>query len=270
MTLAALSITASDLHRRVPVDGTRDEVGRLAEAFNRMIERLETAFEETRRFTADAAHELRTPLAVLRTSAEVALRTADGADDYRRVVEAQLGEIDRLARLADQLLFLCREDAGLHAAPAEPVRLDLLLEELCETLQPTADSRSLTLRCDDLEACSVSGPPDGIRRLFLNLIDNALRYTPTGGRIDVRLAPQGTAGQGGVLATVEDDGVGIGPEHLPRVFERFYRGESSRNRETGGSGLGLAICRSVAESLGGHVTLGSEPGRGTTAKVRLP
>jgi heavy metal sensor kinase len=266
LTQAALSITATDLHRRVPDDGPRDEVGRLADAFNRMIARLEAAFDETRRFTADAAHELRTPLAVLRTGTEVALRSAKSADDYRAALTDQLEEIDRLSRLADQLLFLCREDAGHAPEPPESVRLDLLLEELCESLQLSAESRGLALHCDELPPCLVAAQPDRLRRLFLNLLDNALSYTPTGGRIDVRLmyAP------GQALVTIDDTGPGIPSEHLPHVFDRFYRGDPSRNRATGGSGLGLAICRAIADSLTGDLRLTNRSHGGLTATVRLP
>jgi signal transduction histidine kinase len=264
VTDAALAITASDLHRRVPLDGSRDEVGRLAEAFNEMIGRLEAAFEETRRFTTDAAHELRTPLAVLRTSAEVALRN-DGSD-FRRVVEGQLDEISRLSRLADQLLFLCREEAGLQDHRRRTVRLDLLLEELCERLEPLADERGCTLHCEAAEPCVVFGAPDRLQRLFLNLLDNALRYTTDGGRVDLRCAQSAEE----TAVTIADDGAGISADDLPRVFDRFYRGDASRSRATGGSGLGLSICRRIARSLGGDVTLESTLGRGTTARVRLP
>lgn len=266
LTQAALSITGTGLDRRVPEDGIDDEVGRLAAAFNVMIGRLEAAFDEVRRFAADAAHELRTPLAVLRTGAEVALRSGGTAADYRRALSDQLGEIERLSRLADQLLFLCREDARHHADDAEEVRLDLLLEELCETLQHSAAARQLTLACDAAASCIVWAEPDRLRRLTLNLLDNALRYTPPGGRIDARLSLE--AGQG--CLTIENDGPGIDPKHLPHLFERFYRGDASRNRATGGSGLGLAICKSIVDSLGGQITLANRPQGGTMTTIRLP
>ena len=266
LTRAALTISATDLHRRVPQDGTKDEVGRLAAAFNSMLGRLEAAFEETRRFTADAAHELRTPLAVLRTATEVALRADGTAEDFRRVMDGQLKEIGRLSRLADQLLFLCREDAGLRDERPNEVRLDLLLEDLCETLQLTAEAKSLAINCEEVSPCTITAPPDRVRRLFLNLVDNSLRYTPPGGRVDVRL----TLSNAEAVVTVADDGVGIAVEHVPRVFERFYRGDESRSRETGGAGLGLAICRSVTDSLGGRISITSEVDRGTVMEVRLP
>lgn len=266
VTQTALAVTATDLHRRVPVSPARDEVGELAEAFNLMIARLESAFEEVRRFTADAAHELRTPLAVIRTGAEVALKSDGTESRCRRALTDQLAEIDRLTGLADQLLFLSREDSRSGAEESEPVRLDMLLEELCESLQPTAVSRSLDLRWEEAPPCVVSASPDRLRRLFLNLLDNALRYTPPNGSVEVRLERNG----GWARVVVADDGTGIAPEHLPRVFDRFYRGDQSRNRRTGGSGLGLAICRSIVETLGGRITLQSQLDRGTTAEVWMP
>lgn len=266
LTQAALSITATGLDRRVPEDGIDDEVDRLAAAFNVMISGLEAAFDEVRRFAADAAHELRTPLAVLRTGAEVALRSGGTAADYRRALSDQLEEIERLSRLADQLLFLCREDARHHADDAEEVRFDLLLEELCETLQPSAADRELTLACDAASSCVVVAEADRLRRLTLNLLDNALRYTPPGGRIDARLVME----DGRARLTIDNDGPGIDPKHLPHLFKRFYRGDASRNRATGGSGLGLAICKSIVDSLGGEIGLANRANGGTITTLRLP
>jgi heavy metal sensor kinase len=266
LTQTALSITASGLHQRVPQPEADDEIGRLARAFNTMIERLEQAFAEVRRFTADAAHELRTPLAVLRTGAEVALRSHPSADRYRQVLNDQLDEIGRLSRLTDQLLFLCRDDAGLNDEVKEDVRVDTLLEELCETMQLSAEAKGITLACLELTPAVVSAPSDRLRRLLLNLLDNALRHTPPGGRIGLRTSADDRI----VRIEIEDTGCGIAAEHLPRVFDRFYRGDASRDRATGGSGLGLSICRSIVESLGGVILLQSEVGAGTTAIVELP
>jgi heavy metal sensor kinase len=266
LTQTALSITGARLNRRVPEPNSNDEVGRLARAFNEMIARLEQSFGEVRRFTADAAHELRTPLAVLRTGAEIALRSNASTEQYRQVLSDQLDEIGRLSRLADQLLFLCREDAGLVVEPVEDVRLDTLLEELCETLQLSAEAKGVVLACGDSPVAIVAAQPDRVRRLMLNLLDNALRHTPTGGRVDVRLS----ADQEFIAVEIEDTGCGIPPEQLPRVFDRFYRGDVSRGRATGGSGLGLAICRSIVETLDGEISLTSRVGHGTTAVVRLP
>nr|MDQ3333339.1 HAMP domain-containing histidine kinase [Planctomycetota bacterium] len=195
----------------------------------------------------------------------VALRSEASSERYRQVLHDQLDEIGRLSRLTDQLLFLCREDADSEIEPVEDVRLDTLVEELCESLQLSALAKSVALGCDDLTPAIVVAPRDRLRRLLLNLLDNALRHTPPGGRVGVQLDVEGRQ----VTIVVEDNGCGIAPERLPRVFDRFYRGDASRGRGTGGSGLGLAICRSIADSLGGEIRLISEVGVGTRAVVQL-
>jgi heavy metal sensor kinase len=265
VTRAALDISAERLDRRVEVPNPGDELGRLAIAFNAMIDRLRRSFEEMQRFTADAAHELRTPLAVLRTEAEVALRAPRSTDQYRQVLESQVEEIERLTRLADQLLFLCREDAGLAPPVGAPVRVDALLEELTDNLAPVAQAQGLSLEVGALPGCAVVMDEDRLRRLFYNLLDNALKYTPAGGAVRVR----GGCENGSVDIVVEDTGVGIAAEHLPGVFGRFYRVDSARSRSDG-HGLGLAICRSIVEGQQGTIHIDSVPGRGTAVHVLLP
>ncbi len=265
LTSAALDISATRLDRRVAVPNPGDELGRLAIAFNGMIDRLERSFDEMRRFTADAAHELRTPLAVLRTEAEVSLRAPRSTDQYRQVLESQLEEIERLTRLADQLLFLCREDAGLAPPATAPVRVDGLLEELTGNLAPVAQAQGLSLPLDALPACAVVMDEDRLRRVFCNLLDNALKYTPAGG--DVRV--HGRCENGSVEIVVEDTGVGIAPEHLPNIFRRFYRVDPARSLADG-HGLGLAICRSIVVGQQGTIHIDSASGRGTSVHVVLP
>jgi heavy metal sensor kinase len=265
LTRAALEISAEHLDRHVDVPNPGDELGRLATAFNAMIDRLQRSFDEMQRFTADAAHELRTPLAVLRTEAEVALRAPRSIDQYRQVLESQLEEIERLTRLADQLLFLCREDAGLTRSAGVPVRVDVLLEELAGHLAAVAEAQGLSLELDPLPQCAVVMEEDRLRRLFYNLLDNALKYTPRGGDVRVR----GRCENGSVEIVVEDTGVGIAPDHVPHVFGRFYRVDPARSRSDG-HGLGLAICRSIVEGRQGTIHIDSAPGRGTAVHVLLP
>jgi heavy metal sensor kinase len=266
LTVAALDISAARLDRRVSVLNPDDELGRLARAFNGMIERLERSFDEIRRFTADAAHELRTPLAVLRNEAEVTLRADRPPEQYRQVLENQLEEIGRLTRLAEELLFLCREDAGLERAVRQPVRIDQILEQLVGQLQTAAQARELTLALDDIPACVVSSDPDRLRRLFFNLLDNALKYTLPNGTVRISGAPR----RDRIEVVVSDSGVGIPAEHLPRVCERFYRVDPSRSRAIDGAGLGLAICRAIVEAHGGKLQIESAPGAGTRVTVSLP
>jgi heavy metal sensor kinase len=264
MTRAAVEISASRLDRRVEAD-TDDELGRLATAFNAMIERLQKSFAEMQRFTADAAHELRTPLAVLRSEAEVALRAPRSGEEYRQVLRSQLEEIDRLTRLADQLLFLCREDAGEPSAPAAAVRVDALLQNVGDQLQASAKGKGLSLQVEQVPDCSVEIDADRLRRLFVNLLDNAIKYTPGGGQVRVT----GRRDNGTVEITVQDTGPGITTEHLPHLFERFYRVDPARRR-VDGTGLGLPICRSIVERQRGTIRVESDPGNGTTVCVALP
>lgn len=266
MAATADQITALRLDRRLEVANPDDELGRLARTLNGMMVRLERSFEEIRRFTADAAHELRTPLAVLRNAAEVALRAPREPEHYRQVLQDMLEEIERLTRLAEQLLFLCREDAGLTTPAGGPVRLDELVHGVAEHMRLVAAEKEQTLEVEVSTQDPVSGDPEHLRRLLYNLLDNAIKYTPPGGKVVVR----GHRTDVGIRLVVSDTGVGIPPEHLPRVFDRFYRVDPSRGRETDGTGLGLAICRSIAASHGGRIEVRSAVGRGTEVIVILP
>jgi heavy metal sensor kinase len=266
MAAAADQITATKLDQRLEVPNPDDELGRLARTLNGMIARLERSFGEIRRFTADAAHELRTPLAVMRNAAEVVLRAPRDPEQYRRVLEEMLEEIARLTGLAEQLLFLCRGDAGLVPSVRRPVRLGEVIAEVAEPMQAVAGARGLTLHVGDLTPCVVQGDEDQLRRLLFNLLDNAIKYTPAGGTITVRSA----CPDGQVLVEVTDTGIGIAAEHLPHLFERFYQVDPARSRETNGTGLGLAICRSIAEAHGGRIAVESTVGRGTRVTLTLP
>jgi heavy metal sensor kinase len=266
MTVEAGAITAAHLDRRLQVGKHGDELDRLAVTLNGMIARLERSFEETRRFIADAAHELRTPLAVIHNAAEVALSSPREADEYRRFLEDILEEEERLKRLAEQLLYLCREDAGLTPVSRQPVRLDAIVCQAVEPMGELASAHGIALSAGELSPCQVLGDADGLRRLLFNLLDNAIKYTPRGGSIEVRCNCNGES----ATLTVSDSGIGIPPEHIPRVFERFYRVDPARSRDGGGIGLGLAICRVVVETHGGAIRLESTEDQGTRVVVHLP
>ena len=239
MAATAAEITATRLDRRLAEPETLDELGHLAHTFNTMISRLQRSFDEVRRFTADAAHELRTPLAVMRTEAEVALRSQRSPDRDARVLENLLEEIERLSRLVSQLLFLCREDTGIgvEQLPAGSARRPGARRRRAHGGR-WPERRGWICAPDLPDACEIKGDPDRLRQLFFNLLDNAIKYTPPGGRVTVEAEPS----HGQVRVTVTDTGIGIPGEHLPHVFERFYRVDSSRSPETDGNGLGLAIC----------------------------
>jgi heavy metal sensor kinase len=268
MVAAAAAITAIRLDRRLEVPPTHDELARLAETFNGMFERLEGSFDRIRRFTADAAHELRTPLTVIRTCSEVALRSPRSPERDRRVLEDIVDEADRLGRLVAQLLFLCRDDDGGGARREDIVALDEVAREVVDLMQIPACEKSVELSVEDLDASLVRGDGDRLRQLIINLIDNAVKYTPPGGRVTVTV--RGELDRGHVRVEVVDTGCGIPAEHLKHVFERFYRIDSSRSRATEGTGLGLAICRSIVEGHRGRIWIQSEVGRGTRAAFELP
>jgi signal transduction histidine kinase len=219
-----------------------------------------------RQFTADAAHELRTPLAVIRSAAELALRGERSPQYYQDCLEGVVEDADRLARLSNQLLMLAREDAGLNLPPAEYVDLSGLARGAAADLAPILEERGLTLECSAENESPVQGDADGLRRILFNLLDNAAKNTPADGRVRIAVASSGEM----VALSVTDTGAGIGIEHLPRLGERFYRAEAARDRDSGGAGLGLAICRAILRRHGSELEIQSEPGAGTQVAFRLP
>lgn len=266
LAVEADQITATRLDLRLEPPNPDDELGRLARTLNGMIGRLERSFGEIQRFTADAAHELRTPLAALRSEAEVTLRMDRDPAEYRRALESMLEEIEHMTRMTEKLLFLCREDAGAPAA-FEGLRLDVLTRGVAEHARASAEvaGQELVL-VDSLAPCVVRGDRDQLRRLLFNLIDNAVKYTPAGGLIRVGLEYH----KGQAELFVEDTGIGIAPEHLPSIFKRFYRVDSARPRQSSATGLGLAICHSIAKAHEGALDVQSQPGRGTRVTLSLP
>jgi len=262
---AARALGEQDLHRRITLDLPDDELGELAETFNGMLTRLETAFESLRRFTADAAHELRAPLTLIRTEAEVTLRRPRSAEEYQASLQTVLAEAERLARMADQLLTLARAEAGALVTPVTRVELAALLEETVRLWQPLALARSVNLTSRAEAAVEVLGDADLLRRLLDNLIDNALRHSPPGGQVDVACRVVDLA----VEVTVTDSGPGIPVEARASIFERFSRIDQSRTPPTGGAGLGLALCAAIAQLHHGSIHLDQAPGHGARFVVRL-
>ena len=259
-------ITADRLDRRLSVSSSTDELGRLAKTINEMIGRLERSFAEIRRFTADASHEIRTPLTAIRTETEVALRKPLTEPEYQQLLGSILEECDRLSQLTDQLLTLARQDAGAGRPALEAVDLHLLVKEVTETLRPLAENKGLHLVFDSDGPAQMSGDNLGLRQVFFNVLDNAIKYTPSGGNIAVQL----NRGNGQAVVIIKDTGIGIAAEHLPHVFDRFYRVDKARSRAEGGTGLGLSIARSTVVAHGGRIDLESTPCQGTTCFVRLP
>lgn len=260
------AITADRLDRRLPVPNPHDELGRLSETINAMIARLEQSFAEIRRFTADASHELRTPVTLIRTEAEVAYHHLPGPEGCQQLLGNILEECQRMTHLTDQLLTLAREDTGLTNPHREPLDLAGLVLEIGDALRPLAESRGQQLRASGAQPVWMDGDPARLRQVFVNLIDNAIKYTPAGGRVDVAVRSEGSE----AVVAIADTGVGIPAEHLPHIFERFYRVDKARSRSEGGTGLGLSIARSIVAAHGGQIELVSTPGKGTLCTVRLP
>jgi len=266
ITRTAAEIEASDLSQRIDYHGPADEIGRLAQTFDRMLERLRAAFESERRFTGDAAHELRTPLTVLKGQIEVTLSRSRSKAQYQETLHNLASHVERLIRLSNALLFLSRSDQKQLSWEPASLNLSELLSVILEQIQPLAEEKSLALITEVPGELPVYGDTDHLISLFLNLLDNAVKYTPFGGEIILRASQKAA----GVQIVIRNSGEGISAEHLPHLFERFYRIGSDRSSQTGGSGLGLAISNEIVRLHGGEISVQSEPGQGVSFIVILP
>jgi signal transduction histidine kinase len=281
ITRIARSIGESDLSRRINL-GAKDELGELADTFDAMLARLEAAFERQKRFVGDAGHELRTPLAVIGLEAERALGSRRTAAEYRRALETIQGECAYMTALVNDLLTLARSDSGEGRDREELVDLGEVALGAMERLAPLAARRGVLLRSGELPETPVRGNRVGLERMIGNLVENAIKYSRgAGDRVELGLSSSG----GRAILQVSDEGRGIPPEKLPRIFDRFYRVDEARTEAAdadgavigatndavpGGSGLGLSIVKAIAEAHGGSVSAESEPGRGSTFRVSLP
>ena len=263
-TDAAAKIEASDLSKRLPVSG-KDEFARLATTFNSMLERLEAAFDRQRRFVADASHEIKTPLTVIKANTSLALADPKLPVDVRETLTEIDHATDRTTRIVQDMLLLARSDAGQLTLKREDVPLPNLLRDLAlEAPRLRVNGAAVTVEAP--ERLTLSADPHHLRRLLSNLLDNALRHTPSSGAVTLSARADGPF----ATISVADTGEGIPPEHLPHLGERFYRVDASRVRSAGGTGLGLSIARSVAEAHGGTLSVASTPGQGTTVTIVLP
>ena len=254
------------LRERLFVPSNEDEIARLARAFNELLDKLESAHGMQQRLLADASHELRTPLTVLRGEIEVALRRERPAEEYREVLESSREEIERLTKLTENLLSLARSDAGEGLVTREPVDVSSLGRLVVNAMSSLAKEKRITLTVDASEPVWVEGDSVALERVGLNLVENAIRYSPAGESVTMGVRTEGSE----AIWIVSDTGPGIGAEHLPHLFERFYRVDKARARQHGGAGLGLAIVEALVKAHGGSVSVSSLVGQGTTFTVRLP
>jgi heavy metal sensor kinase len=263
----ARRITAESLSARLPVENPHDEFGRLAGVFNDTLSRLDVAFEQLRRFTADASHELRTPLTGIRSVGEVALQRSLSTREYRDVIASMLEEVDRLTRLVENLLLLTRAEAG--RIPMTPVVVDVgeLVASVSDTLRVLADEKDQDWTVDIAGPVTAACDAGILRLAVTNVMHNAIKYTPTKGEIRVASRHSTT---GDAVIEIQDTGPGIAVMHRERIFERFYRIDDARSRDTGGVGLGLAIARWAVEAHGGRIEVETEEGRGTLFRIVLP
>ena len=262
----AQDITASNLSRRLPVPNTDDEIRRLSDTLNDMITRLESSFDRIRQFTADASHELRTPLTILTGELELALRSRKRPDDYQEILSSALQEVLRLSRVVESLLLLSRADMGQFALQVEKVNLTEVLADLADAASILGDSKNIHINFRSHEEIFVLGDHAKLYQMFLNLVDNAVKYTPEGGLISITLHSDANFAE----VRVRDTGIGISPENQKKIFDRFYRVDKARSREMGGAGLGLSIVLWIVEYHHGFISVESEPGQGSTFVVRLP
>jgi two-component system, OmpR family, sensor kinase len=265
MALAARRIDAEALARRITVRGTGDELDRLAETLNGMLARLENTFGNMRRFSADAAHELRTPLTALKGTLEVALRAERSGAEYRAALASALEEVERLVRLAEDLLLLSRSSAGPES-PRARVELEGLVLDVADVGARLAKDHGVSVRVGAVAPVAVLGDAGALRRALLNLVENGVKYTPAAGRVEISVAEVG----GDVVVAVEDTGPGIDPRDTARIFEPFVRLDTARDRESGGSGLGLAIARSIIVAHRGSLAVERRDPTGSRFTIHLP
>ncbi|HQY94655.1 ATP-binding protein [Caldilinea sp.] len=261
MTRTARRISAEDLSARLDLPATDDEVGRLAVTFDEMLGRLDESFRRERQFTANASHELRTPLAAMQVILGVVRAQPRTTPEYEAAIDDLADEAERLQTLVDRLLYLARRDAQ-RSDLRKPVDLTFLLADIVDSLEPLAAQKGIALTLRTPARLMIQGDSDSLARLFVNLLDNAIKYTQQGG-----VSVSAAAHTDGATVTVSDSGVGIAAEHLPHLFDRFYRVDAART--TRGAGLGLAIAHDIAQAHGGDIAVSSQIGQGATFTVHL-
>ncbi|MBI4765158.1 MAG: HAMP domain-containing protein [Deltaproteobacteria bacterium] len=264
VTRTARKISRGSLEERVLIKGQGDEIDQLAQTFNQMLDRIQTLVTEIKEMTDHIAHDLRSPLTRIRGHAEVTLTTAKSLSEYEAMAAGTIEDCDRLLDMTNTLLLISKTESGVNTIAMEEINLTLLIQEGCELFRPTAEDKGLSLNCEVSEGCRLKGDTRMIQRLLANLLDNAIKYTPSGGFVTVSLEEQ----EENLVIEVKDSGIGISPDDLPRIFERFYRSDRSRSLE--GIGLGLSLARAIARAHRGDLSALSQPNQGSTFRLILP
>jgi len=262
---AAVKISSSNLDEKIDITGRRDELGRLAETFNAMIGRLKDAFQRINQFSIDVSHELKTPLTILKGETEVALRKEREKDDYQKLLLSNLEEIDRMSCIIDDLLLLSKADTKEIKLNIEEVALRDLIMDVCMNMKVVADKKSVELQISELEDVRLKGDELKLRRMLLNIVENGIKYSHVGGKVSV----SSYINDGYAWIDVKDNGIGISEDDIKYVFDRFYRADRSRKRESG-SGLGLSISRWIAGAHKGSIEVKSQPAQGSVFTIKLP
>ncbi len=263
VTQTAIEISKGAFDRRVPIKVRGDEIERLATTFNDMLDRISVLIREMREMTDNIAHDLRSPLARMRTAGEMVL-TASSVDEHKTIAAGIIEECDRLLGMINTMLDIAEAESGAGELVSEEVEMADMIRRACELFQPIAENNSVTMTTELPDRCVVRGEPRKLQRMIANLLDNALKYTPSEGTVKVSL----TVNNGQIAISVSDTGVGISEEDLPHIFKRFYTCNKSQPQH--GTGLGLSLVRAIARSHGGHVNAASRPGKGSTFTVTLP
>ena len=262
---AAVKISSSNLDERIDIKGRKDELGRLAETFNAMIARLKDSFQRINQFSIDVSHELKTPLTILKGETEVVLRKDRDNEEYRNLLQSNLEEIDRMARIIDDLLLLSKADRKDMKLNIGNISLRDLVADVCMNMKIFADKKEIALVVDELADVRLIGDELKLRRMLWNIMENGIKYTPKGGVVTV----SSYTNNGFVCINVTDNGMGISGDDIKYIFDRFYRADRSRKRESG-SGLGLSISKWIAEAHKGAIEVTSQLSKGSQFLIKLP
>ncbi len=265
VTITAQKISEGTFEERVPVKARGDEIDQLAVTFNHMVDRIQTLIREMREITDNVAHDLKSPITRIRGGAEIALTTGRSLNEFEGMAASTIEECDHLLDMIDTMLLISRTEAGIDTLPLTDVDVTTLVRRACDLFEPSAEDKGITLHCTASEGVVLSGDVRMIQRMLSNLLDNAIKYTRRGGKVEVTLSRNST---GEILISIRDTGIGISQEDLPHIFERFYRGD--RSRTEAGIGLGLSLARAIARAHGGNIAVTSLPDQGSTFTIVFP